>query len=100
MDWTGCSEVEQIPGTVSGVPILKGTSVQADAITGNFDAGRTAAEIADMFRLKLEQVQAVLDYASRNSDGLPEEHGPGLYQNTRGRWEPLDDEDDEIDFTD
>jgi len=56
MDWTGCSEVEQIPGKVGGVPILKDTGVQADAITDHFAAARTAAEIADMFRLKLEQV--------------------------------------------
>lgn len=100
MDWTGCREVEQIPGKVGGVPILKGTRVQADAITGNFDAGCTAAEIADVFRLNLEQVQAVLDYASRNNDGPPEEHRKGWYQNSRGGWESPDDEDDEINFTD
>ena len=30
IDWTGCSLVEVVPGKVSGVPILKGTRVQAD----------------------------------------------------------------------
>jgi len=65
MDWTGCDEVEQIPGKVSGVPLLKGTRVQADAIAENYDEGFTAQEVADMFRLDLRQVHAVLDFASQ-----------------------------------
>lgn len=65
MDWAGCDEVEQVPGKVSGVPILKGTRVQSDAITENYDEGFTAQEVADMFRLDLRQVQAVLDFASQ-----------------------------------
>jgi hypothetical protein len=32
MDWTGCEVVEVVRGKVSGVPILKGSRVQADAV--------------------------------------------------------------------
>jgi uncharacterized protein (DUF433 family) len=63
MDWSGCGEVEQIPGKVSGVPILKNTRVQADAIVVNA-ADYPAEEVADLFDVSIEQVRAVLDYAS------------------------------------
>jgi uncharacterized protein (DUF433 family) len=62
-DWLGCDEVEQVPGKVSGVPILKGTRVQADAIVENYQSGLSAPEIADLFDLRPEQVEAVIDYA-------------------------------------
>ena len=31
IDWSGCDEVEQVPGKVSGVPILKHSRVSASA---------------------------------------------------------------------
>jgi hypothetical protein len=35
MDWSGCDEVEQVEGRLSGVPVLKGTRVQADFVLDN-----------------------------------------------------------------
>jgi len=32
MNWSECSEVEQIPGKVSGQPVVKGTRILADTI--------------------------------------------------------------------
>ena len=63
MDWSGCGQVERVLGKVSGVPILKGTRVQADAVLGNFEAGESPESIADMFDLDLQQVRSVLKYA-------------------------------------
>lgn len=37
MDWSGCTEVEEIPGKVSGVPILRLSRVPAEAILGNYN---------------------------------------------------------------
>jgi uncharacterized protein (DUF433 family) len=65
MDWSKCSEVEQIPGKVSGVPILKGTRVQADAVWENYQDGISVEEVADLFRLDVDQVRTVIDYAAR-----------------------------------
>ncbi len=65
--WSGCDEVEQVQGKVSGVPILKGTRVQVNAITGNYQEGYSAQEVADMFRLDVEQVQKVVDYFLKNA---------------------------------
>jgi uncharacterized protein (DUF433 family) len=65
IDWDECDLVERIPGKVSGVPILKDTRLPADCIVGNFDAGCTAEEVADMYEMLIETVQAILDWASQ-----------------------------------
>jgi uncharacterized protein (DUF433 family) len=65
IDWDDCDLVERVPGKVSGVPILKHSRLPADSIVCNFDAGCTAEEVADMFRMPIETVQAILDWASR-----------------------------------
>ncbi len=61
-DWSGCDEVEQVEGKLSGVPVLKDTRMQADLVADNYQAGLPAEEIADLYHLKLEQVKAVIDY--------------------------------------
>jgi len=63
VDWTGCSEVEQASQEVYGLPVLKGSSVQANAIAEGHRDGMTAEELADWFDVPKEQVQAVLDFA-------------------------------------
>ncbi len=40
MDWSGCDLVESVPGKVSGAPVLVGTRIPVEAITGNYDAFR------------------------------------------------------------
>jgi uncharacterized protein (DUF433 family) len=62
LDWSGCDEVERVEGKLSGVPVLKDTRVQADLVLDNYQAGLSAEEIADIYRLKLQQVKAVIDY--------------------------------------
>jgi uncharacterized protein (DUF433 family) len=61
-DWSGCDEVEQVEGKVSGVPILKHARMQADLVLDNYQAGLSADEIADVYRLDPRQVKAVIDY--------------------------------------
>jgi uncharacterized protein (DUF433 family) len=38
IDWTGCELVEQVPGKVSGAPLLKNTRLPVEAILENYDA--------------------------------------------------------------
>jgi uncharacterized protein (DUF433 family) len=40
VDWSECPLVEIIPGKVSGAPLLKGTRLPVEAVTGNYDAFR------------------------------------------------------------
>ncbi|MGE4045614.1 MAG: DUF433 domain-containing protein [Acetobacteraceae bacterium] len=63
MNWSDCDLVERIAGTVSGVPVVKGTRVPAQLIVDNFDAGVSPEEIADMFDLTLSAVEGVIAFA-------------------------------------
>ena len=63
MDLSGCREVEQVPGKVSGAPILRLSRVFADSILENYDDGETPESLAAMFDVPVEQVRAVLNYA-------------------------------------
>jgi len=65
MDWTGCSLVEINPRKVSGVPILKGTRVQADSIVENYQSGSPGAEIAQNFAILESVVEEILSFAVR-----------------------------------
>jgi uncharacterized protein (DUF433 family) len=62
MDWSGCLQVEQVPGKVSGVPILKDTRMPADGVVENYETGLPPAVIACYFSLDLRQVEAVIRY--------------------------------------
>jgi uncharacterized protein (DUF433 family) len=64
MDWCGCEVVETIPGKVSGVPILKGSRVPADAVIENYESGESIEEIAYNFDLDPADIRKVLAYAS------------------------------------
>jgi uncharacterized protein (DUF433 family) len=70
MDWSGCPLVEVVPGKVSGVPILKGTRMPADAIMENFADGLPAEEIAEVFELPADSVRALLSYAAKRNLAL------------------------------
>ena len=63
MDWSCCGLVEVNPHKVSGVPILKGTRVQADAIVENYAGGSDVEEIAENFSIPVATVQQILDFA-------------------------------------
>ena len=67
IDWTDCPLVESVPGKVSGVPILKGTRVQADAIVENYESGSPIDEISDNFDIPEETIRAVLEYAAQKT---------------------------------
>jgi uncharacterized protein (DUF433 family) len=65
IDWSGCEAVEVIPGKVSGVPILKGTRVQADSIVENYEGGSPIEEISENFDIPETTIQEVLTFAAR-----------------------------------
>lgn len=80
-DWSGCPLVEIIPGKVSGAPLLRGTRLPVEAVTGNYDAFREEGlsseealkETLDCYpEAGLEIIKAILDY--RNSHLLQARH--------------------------
>ncbi len=64
VDWTGCDLVEVIPGKVSGVPLVRGSRVQADAVVENYEAGESVEDIAYNFDLRPEDIRKVLAFAA------------------------------------
>jgi len=64
IDWTGCELVERNPLKLSGVPILKHTRVQADAIVENYESGSPVEEISENFRIPESTIREVLAFAA------------------------------------
>jgi uncharacterized protein (DUF433 family) len=80
MDWSGCLQVEQVPGKVSGAPILKDTRMPADAVIENYESGLPPAVIARYFSLDLRQVEAVIRYY------LAHRPDAGVLRRLSSRW--------------
>lgn len=73
LDWSQCSAVESIPGKVSGAWVLKGTRMPVSAIFESLEAGANIDEIMQWYEgLDREQVKAVIAFAVRSLDRLPE----------------------------
>jgi uncharacterized protein (DUF433 family) len=73
LDWSQCPVVESIPGKVSGAWVLKGTRMPVSAIFENLEAGANIDDIMQWFDgLDREQVKAVIEFAVRSLDRLPE----------------------------
>jgi len=64
MDWSDCPLVEVNPRKVSGVPILKGTRVQADSILENYESGSPVEEISENFAIPETIIRELLTYAA------------------------------------
>lgn len=65
MDWSGCEYVEVIPGKVSGVPLVRGSRVQADTVLESFELGESVDDIAYSFDLDTKDIEAVLAFAGK-----------------------------------
>lgn len=67
MNWLACSLVELIPGKINGVPLLKGTRVQADSIVDNYRGGSPIAEISENFAIPESTIAQLLDFAATHT---------------------------------
>ena len=64
IDWMACELIEQIPGKVSGRPIVRGTRILPDAIVGSFDLGETIEELQEGFpSLSISQIKRLIEFA-------------------------------------
>lgn len=73
LDWSQCSVVESVPGKVSGAWVLKGTRMPVSAIFESLEAGANIEDIMQWYDgLDREQVKAVIEFAVRSLDRLPE----------------------------
>jgi uncharacterized protein (DUF433 family) len=63
-DWMQCELIEQIPGKVSGRPIVRGTRILPDAIVNSHHAGESLAAIQQDFpALSVAQIERLIEFA-------------------------------------
>jgi uncharacterized protein (DUF433 family) len=63
IDWTACELIEQIPGKVSGRPIVRGTRILPDAILHSYELGETIEEIREGFpSLSIAQIKRLIEF--------------------------------------
>ena len=64
VDWMACELIEQVPGKVSGRPVVKGTRILPDAIVGSYELGESIEELQEGFpSLSLEQIKRLIEFA-------------------------------------
>jgi len=64
VDWMACELIEQIPGKVSGRPIVRGARILPDAIVDSYDLGETIEELREGFpSLSVVQIKRLIEFA-------------------------------------
>jgi uncharacterized protein (DUF433 family) len=64
IDWLACELIEQVPGKVSGRPIVRGTRILPDAIVDSYDLGETIEELREGFpSLTVAQIRRLIEFA-------------------------------------
>lgn len=66
LDWSQCPAVESVPGKVSGAWVFKGTRMPVQTVFLNLEAGMSAKEITEEFDVTLDEIEAVLHFASQS----------------------------------
>lgn len=67
IDWSQYSDVERVPGRVSGAWVIRGTWVPAQAVIDNAEDGFVAEQIAaEIYHgLSVEPTRRVIEFARR-----------------------------------
>jgi|HubBroStandDraft_4_1064222.scaffolds.fasta_scaffold1025663_2 uncharacterized protein (DUF433 family) len=64
IDWMACELIEQVPGKVSGKPVVRGTRIMPDAIVNSYDLGDSIEEIHEGFpTLSVVQIKRLIEFA-------------------------------------
>jgi uncharacterized protein (DUF433 family) len=64
IDWTACELIEQIPGKVSGRPIVRGTRIMPDGIVNSYDMGESIEDIhEDWPSLSIAWIKRLIEFA-------------------------------------
>lgn len=63
IDWMACELIEQVPGKVSGRPVVRGTRILPDAILNSFELGDTIENIHEGFpTLTLDEIERLIEF--------------------------------------
>ena len=65
MDWSGCDCVEQVPGRMSGVPVISGSRVTPETVMEHAEGGFSVGQIASLFTLPRAKVRKVIEFVTQ-----------------------------------
>jgi uncharacterized protein (DUF433 family) len=68
LDWSQCTDVESIPGKLSGAWVFRNSRMPVKLVFENLEDGMTIDEIIEQYDVTREQVKAVIDFAARSLD--------------------------------
>jgi uncharacterized protein (DUF433 family) len=71
LDWSQCPAVESVPGRVSGAWVFKGTRMPVQTVFANLEAGMSPQEITEEFDVSLDEIRAVLHFATQSLEKPP-----------------------------
>jgi len=71
IDWSQCEAVESIPGKVSGAWVFKGTRMPVQTVFVNLAAGMSVKEITEVWDVKAEEIEAVVNFVSASLEKEP-----------------------------
>ena len=70
IDWTTCELIEQIPGKVSGQPVVRGTRILPDAIVNSYDLGESIEDLQEGFpSLSVAQIERLIEFPAHARRG-------------------------------
>ena len=69
IDWMACELIEQIPGKVSGRPLVRGTRIMPDGIVNSYDMGESIEDIhEDWPSLSIAQINRLIEFANAHRE--------------------------------
>jgi len=71
LDWSQCDAVESVPGKVSGAWVFKGTRMPVQTVFANLEAGMSVKEITEVFDVKSEEIEAVVNFVTKSLEKEP-----------------------------
>jgi uncharacterized protein (DUF433 family) len=67
MDWSECSEIEQIPGKMGGRPVIKGTRIEPETVLIDEEYGRTPEQThADFPTVSIDTIVKIRAFAQKH----------------------------------
>jgi len=66
LDWSQCPAVESVADRRSGEWVFKGTRMPVATVFENLELGTSIDEIVEQYDVTRDQIQAVLEFATRS----------------------------------
>jgi uncharacterized protein (DUF433 family) len=76
LDWSKCPAVESVADRRSGALVFRDTRMPVATVFENLEAGSSIEEIIEQFHVTREQIQAVLEFATRRRFPLAQQLRP------------------------